>query len=200
MPAEKKKFDRRAGRTRRSLSDALVALILEKRYDEITVQNVLDRADVGRSTFYSHYRDKDDLFLSGWEALMHGVARGTRWENLRAGRFVPVRELFQHVQDFQHFYKALVRSRKTGMLFKSGPIYLSKAFEESLASRLRGKRVPSVPVSVLSNYLAGGMLTLMKWWLDQGMPYTPERMDEMFHALVMPGFRTALEGVEVDTK
>jgi len=62
MTVKSKKADRRTNRTRRSLSTALVDLVKEKRFDDITVQNVIDRADVGRSTFYSHFRDKDDLF------------------------------------------------------------------------------------------------------------------------------------------
>lgn len=58
------KADRRSQRTRQLLSSALVDLMLQKRYDEITVQNIIDRANVGRSTFYAHYLDKDDLLVS----------------------------------------------------------------------------------------------------------------------------------------
>ncbi len=60
--AKAAKVDRRIRRTRDTLGDALVQLIQEKPFDEITVQDVLDRACVGRTTFYTHYRDKDDLF------------------------------------------------------------------------------------------------------------------------------------------
>jgi AcrR family transcriptional regulator len=64
-----KKADRRIQRTRRLLQDALVGLILEKGYEAITVQDILDRANVGRSTFYEHFYDKDDLLLSSFEFL-----------------------------------------------------------------------------------------------------------------------------------
>ena len=64
------KTDRRIVRTRNALGDAMVALMLEKEFDEITVQQVLDRAGVGRATFYTHYRDKDDLFLSDVEEFL----------------------------------------------------------------------------------------------------------------------------------
>ena len=56
-----RKVDRRIQRTRQLLEDALIALILEKGYDKITVQNIFDQANAGRSTFYSHSLDKDDL-------------------------------------------------------------------------------------------------------------------------------------------
>ena len=58
---ESRKVDRRIQRTRQLLDDALIELILEKGYDKITVQNIVDQANAGRSTFYSHFLDKDDL-------------------------------------------------------------------------------------------------------------------------------------------
>src|SRR6202012_5392571 len=58
-------MDRRVRRTRDLLHRALLDLIAEKGYPHITVQDILDRADVGRSTFYTHYRDKEDLLRSG---------------------------------------------------------------------------------------------------------------------------------------
>ena len=200
MLVKRKKSDRRASRTRRSLNDALIQLILEKRYDAITVQNVIDRADVGRSTFYAHYRDKEDLFRSSWEGLLDSFVRHIEWEKARGGRFVPVRELFRHVQEFHPFYRALTRSGKTDWLFKTGLSYLTKTIERALTSRLANKPQPIVPIPVLSNYLAGGILTLLKWWLDHNMPYPPERMDEIFHELVMPGFRSVLVSIEMDAK
>jgi AcrR family transcriptional regulator len=201
MTTENKKADRRATRTRRSLSDALHELIMEKRFDSITVQNVIDRADVGRSTFYAHYRDKEDLFLSGWQRLLEGFAQHIEWEKAARGeRFVPVAGLFCHVQDVHKFYKALARSRKTAMLFKTGHSYLSESIERALTSWLADKPPPSLPVPVVSNYLASEILALLKWWLDHDMPHTPERMDEMFHQLVAPGFCAALGCVEADAK
>lgn len=192
MTARSEKADRRSSRTRRSLRDALIELILEKRYDSITVQNVIDRADVGRSTFYAHYRDKEDLFLSDWEDMLDAFARRIEWHNARAGGIVPIAGLFGHVQEFHRFYMALARSRKTDLLFKTGHDYLKQSIDNSLAQFLADRPQPSVPKPVLSNYLASEILALLRWWLDNSMPYPPERMDEIFHNLVMPGFRAAL--------
>jgi AcrR family transcriptional regulator len=195
-----KKDDRRTGRTQRSLRDALTELILEKRFDEITVQNVIDRADVVRSTFYAHYRDKEDLFLSGWKRLLEEVVRHIEWGKVKEGRFVPVQGLFSHVQEFHRFYRALVRSRKTDLLFKNGLDYLTKSIEDSLTTFLAGKPQTSVPIPLMSNYLASEILSHLKWWLDNDMPYPPNRMDELFHELVAPGVRPVLGSVEVDAK
>lgn len=188
-----KKIDRRSNRTRRQLSSALVELVKEKRFDDITVQNVIDRADVGRSTFYSHFRDKEDLFQKDWERFLDGFAQHIDWEKAGRGSFVPVVYLFQHLQDFQPFYKGLVRSQKVDAVFKSGMDHLSQKIENAITTRLKGKPTPSIPISVLANYLAGELFSLLKWWLDHKMPYPPERMDEIFHQLVTPTFRTMLD-------
>ena len=190
----RKKVDRRVSRTRRSLSDALVALILEKRFDAITVRELIDRADVGRSTFYAHFRDKEDLFLSDWKRLLDGFVAHIEWAHVEGGgRFVPLRGLFEHLREFQRFYRALVRSRKTEWLFETGRAHLSESIEGSLAAWLADRPPPSVPAAVLSNYLAGEIVSLLRWWLDHGMPHTPERMDEIFHQLVAPGLREAIK-------
>src|ERR1700704_3515210 len=117
--AVKKKTDRRTHRTKRQLSEALVELVQEKRFDDITVQNVIDRADVGRSTFYTHFRDKEDLFQKDWEQFLDGFAQHIDWDKAGEGSFIPVVYLFRHLKDFQPFYKGLVRSRKTDSVFKT---------------------------------------------------------------------------------
>lgn len=192
MHGKDKKVDRRASRTHRSLRGALIELILEKRYDAITVQNIIDRADVGRSTFYAHYRDKDDLFLRDIEDFLSMFVAHIEWGNIRAGRCIPIRELFQHVQDFQHFPQALAKSRKIDWFYRNGLRYLTCGIESALNSMLMGKSQTSIPLNVLSSYLASGVLNMLRWWIEHGMPYPPERMDEIFHELVMPGFRSAL--------
>ena len=86
-----------------------------------------------------------------------------------------------------------MRSQKVDAIFKSGTSRLSRKIETSLISRLKSKPASSIPIPVLSNYLAGELFSLLKCWLDHNMPYPPERMDEIFHALVTPTFRTVLQ-------
>src|SRR6267378_4922049 len=125
----RKKPDQRTQRTRHHLSGALVELIQEKRFDDITVQNVIDRADVGRSTFYSHFRDKEDLFQKNWERFLDMLAQQIDWEKAGQASFVPVVFLFRHLQEAQTFYKGLVRSRKSDSVLKSGVEYFSRKIE-----------------------------------------------------------------------
>ena len=187
----KKKVDRRTQRTKHQLGRALVELVEEKRFDDITVQEVIDRADVGRSTFYTHFRDKEDLFRKDWEKFLDFLAEQIDWDKAGKESFMPIVFLFSHLQDVQTFYKGLVLSRKTDGVFKSGTEYLSQKIEAALTRRVKHK--PSIPVPILSNYLASEMFMLLMWWLDQNMPYPPQRMDEIFHELVNPTIKAALQ-------
>ncbi len=184
----KKKTDRRIQRTRHSLTHAMVDLVTEKRFDDITVQNLIDRADIGRSTFYTHFRDKEDLFQKNWEGFLDFCVEQIVWERVGKGSFFPVLFLFDHLKEVQPFYRGLVLSRKSDALMKTGTEYLSQRIGEGLKANL--KYHPSIPIPILSNYLANELFALLKWWLDQGMPHSPERMDHIFHELVNPTFQS----------
>jgi AcrR family transcriptional regulator len=189
----KKRPDRRTQRTRHRLSSAMVELVVEKRFDDITVQNVIERADVGRATFYSHFRDKEDLFEQQWEQFNERLAQQMDWDKAGKESFVPVAFFFQHLQEVQPFYQGLVRSRKIDALFKSGTEYLTHHIETALNRRLNPRARPvDVPIPILSNYLASEFFALLKWWLDAGMPYPPESMDKIFHRLINPTIKSAL--------
>src|SRR5512145_3337249 len=110
--------DRRTQRTRQALSHALIALIQEKRYEAITVQDICDRANVGRSTFYAHFRDKDDLLASNFQEVMGSLGSQMEW---RDGRFIfPVAPLFLHVRDHYHLYQALTWGGGFDVLLRAG--------------------------------------------------------------------------------
>jgi AcrR family transcriptional regulator len=186
MPTKaKRKSDRRTQRTRRKLSSAMVGLIKEKRFDDITVQNVIDRADVARGTFYSHFTGTGDLFDQQWQDFNRMLAEKIDWNKAGKDSFVPVTFFFQHLQDSQDFYQGLVRSRKVEAIFKSGVEYLSRNIERSLDERLKDRRIV-IPIPIVANYLASEFFALLKWWLDAGMPYKPGDMDKIFHDLVNP--------------
>ncbi|HSS19777.1 MAG TPA: TetR/AcrR family transcriptional regulator [Pyrinomonadaceae bacterium] len=189
---EKKKTDRRTLRTKHRLSQAMVGLVKEKRFDDITVQDLIDRADIGRATFYTHFRDKEDMLQKDWERFLDGLAAQINWENAGKTSFVPVVFLFAHLQDFHRFYQGLVRSRKAESSFRDGAAYLSRKLETALDARAKHKT--AIPTSILATFLASELFVLLKWWLDQGMPYTPEQMDEIYHKLVTPAVQNYFAG------
>ena len=192
MKPKKKPSDRRTRRTRHKVSGALVDLIKEKRFDDITVQNLIDRAGVGRSTFYSHFRDKEDAFENQWQQFNGLIAQQIKWDKAGKDSFFPVTFFFQHLQEAQSFYRGLVRSGKVDAIFKSGVEYLTNNIEAALNKEFKPHQV-AIPIPVLSHYLANEFFGLLKWWLDAQMPYTPEAMDKMFHRLVNPTIKSALQ-------
>src|SRR3954467_14080767 len=108
----RKKEDRRVRRTRDRLGAALVELLVQKPFDKITVQDVLDRAGVSRATFYSHFRDKNDLFLSDSDEFLEGMAMALSRFECKSERVAPVQELFTHIAEVRRFYNALIESGK----------------------------------------------------------------------------------------
>jgi AcrR family transcriptional regulator len=183
------KTDRRILRTRDLLGDALVGLMHEKSFEEITVQEVLDRAGVGRSTFYVHYRDKDDLFLSDVEDFLESFSSVLKRQSASAKRLAPVRELFAHVCEAREFFAALVRSGKMNDVQALGRGVFARSIEE----RLQAACVDIAPVrrSAQAFALAGSLLSLLDWWIDRGMKEQPEEMDELFHRMAWSGLRAS---------
>jgi hypothetical protein len=91
----------------------------------------------------------------------------------------------------------LVKSNKIDRLFISGQRYFAGIIEGKLESELVDKSELSVPLPILANYLAEEIFSHLKWWLDNNMPYSPERMDEIFHQLVVPGFCNSIKDIEL---
>ncbi len=175
--------DRRVRRTQQAIVQALIELLFEKRYDAITIQNLLDRADVGRSTFYSHYRGKDDLLLRSFEHMLESLDQGMQHDGSDTGRVAPVRELFQHVGEFKHIQQALARAHILDRQYQVGITYLSRTIERRLAAQTPGQHAGTLPLPVRARAMAGALFALLRWWVDHDAPYSPERMDEMFHAI-----------------
>src|SRR5215208_4436337 len=110
LAPETQKTDARVRRTREALGGALITLMQEKPFETITVQDVLDRAQVSRSTFYAHYSDKDDLLMSDAEEFFEAMSMALSAHGDKSDRVFPVQEFFTHLADVQPFYKALVKS------------------------------------------------------------------------------------------
>ena len=193
MHAKPEKSDRRVERTIAALRKALIDLILEKHYDTITVQDIIDRANVGRSTFYIHFRDKEDVLVGDWKRLLNFFVESINLDYAGVSRFVPVRELMLHLKEFHALYRALVRSSKAERLFDLGTAYLAEGMEVKIAAATRDKQPPTVPPAVCAHFISLQIFGLLKWWLDRNMPYSPDEMDKMFHDLVAPGIVNALD-------
>lgn len=176
------KNDRRSQRTRQLLSDALVQLIKEKDYGTITVSDIIERANVGRSTFYAHFQDKDDLFLSQLDRVIDVLSHGIPAQDDLP--FFPSLELFRHVGEQYDLYKSLLWTPGIDLLTKHLQKSLSQRVEQGLANS--GQEY-TIPLPILSNFISSSFLTLLKWWLENRKNHSPGEMDEIFKRLIMSG-------------
>ena len=182
-----KKEDRRVRRTRDQLGDALMELLVQKPFDDITVQDVLDRAGVSRSTFYTHYRDKNDLFLSDADEFFEGMATALSRFGDKSERVAPVQELFAHIGEVRPFYNALVESGRIHDVMELGREHFARGIEQRLNEMPRACNIPPDRRGAIAHGLAGSLFSLLSWWVQHGMTRPPAEMDQLFHKLVWAG-------------
>lgn len=187
LAGPKKKTDARVRRTRDALGDALIALMQEKPFDTITVQDVLDRAHVSRSTFYAHYSDKDDLLMSDAEEFFEAISMALSAHGDKSDRVFPVQEFFAHLSDVQPFFKALVKSGKYQENMELARGHFARGIERRLSELPRARSIPPNQLPAIAFTHAGALLSLLTWWLDRGMRESPAAMDELFHRMVWNG-------------
>jgi AcrR family transcriptional regulator len=180
-----RKTDRRILRTRDTLGDALLALMQERNFEEITVQDVLDRAGVGRSTFYVHYRNKDDLLLSDVEDFLEWASTVLMRQGASPKRLLPVQEFFAHVGDAGEVYGALERSGKMNDVMALARGLFARSIEKRL--QMAGVEIGPQQRSALAHALAGSFFSLLDWWINKGMKADPKEMDDLFHRLAWSG-------------
>ncbi len=184
--------DRRVQRTRQLLQESLRVLILEKGYDATTVQDVIDRANVGRATFYAHFQDKEALLLSGFEQLW------AHFEQVFVGENAPIGDpwhtslaLFQHAKSHRDLYKAMAGKRGATILQTHLQRKLTALLQPHLKSQM-GKRKKSFPSEVLTHYVVVSLIDLLTWWADNDTAYSAEQMHSFFRQLVQPGVESVL--------
>jgi len=182
-----KKTDARVRRTRDALGDALIALMQEKPFDTIKVQDVLDRAHVSRSTFYAHYSDKDDLLMSDSEEFFEALSMALSAHGDKSDRVFPVKEFFTHLADVQPFFKALVKSGRFQENMELARGHFARGIERRLSELPRARSIPAGELPAIAFTHAGALLSLLTWWLDRGMRESPEQMDELFHRMLWNG-------------
>jgi AcrR family transcriptional regulator len=176
--------DRRVLRTRAALREALISLILERGWDEIGIQEICVRAGVGRSTFYTHFADKEELLLAGFDDLRR-MLRAGREGRVSARRVNPgpgllfSRGLLEHAHENRRLFRALVGKRSSQTVQKRFLQLIIELTEEELPRQLRNaaEREPTV------HFLSGALLQLVIWWLESRKPLPPADLDALFQKL-----------------
>jgi len=188
------KPDRRVRNTRQRLRTALLDLLKEKHYGAISIEEIIARADVARSTFYVHYIDKDDL-LTG----EHGIFAETLDQQLTAhagqagtSGFSSL-PWFTHIQAQGPILKVIAKDPAMNLAMRTLRVIIRRSIERDLQAHVQGAEQSGIPFSLTLDYLTDSLMSLIEWWVEHGMTQTPAGMDEMFRRLVLPGFASVLK-------
>ena len=214
------KVDRRVQKTRKLLQDALIELVAEKGYESITIQEILDKANVGRSTFYAHFQDKDQLLNSILDRLDE-LFDGHKKQLLDATQNVgnagntdsikglsPTLSLFQFVGQNYRFFKAMLGNQGYGIFAK--PVYdyvfshvhgiFTRPIHDDVFAHLHEpfkmlrsrEKYGSLESEIAAHYFVSALMGLLVWWVEKAMPCPAEEIDRLFRELAIPGFRHVL--------
>ena len=187
-----KTSDRRVQRTRRLLHKALMSLILEEKYESITVQEILDRADVGRSTFYVHFQDKDELLVSGFQylqSLLESVPTTSTIPGKSYERIIGFSlAMFEHAYEYRRVNRALLGSTAEAVVRKCIQSVLAGIVRRELKLELQSRKRGNCPVSpeLLAHFLVSTYISVLAWWLNSKNPLPPKDIDVAYRHLVLP--------------
>jgi|SRR5258706_7391835 len=189
------KNDRRVQRTRDLLQKALIELIGERDYEAITIQDIVDRANVGRTTFYVHYASKDELFMGCHEAITNEFHVGplhplSREEWLSSEVSPNTKMAYRHLEQARAQLYSIFQGKDGLLILRQ----LRDRSAQNIEANLRAafaEAESDIPLNVLANYLAGAQIAFMQWWLSKRQPHTIEDLAQTFHRLQRAAVRDA---------
>lgn len=208
MQSEKRtKTDRRIQRTRQALRAALHELIMEKDYDTISTEEITERANVGRATFYLHYKDKEDLLLEEFNEMANERVQVlsqipfSAWfpqedpENARTNPPRPFLMVFQHIYENSRIYYILLKSAKSSRIVERIRKISTGAITNFMEAKLKTEPLPislNMPIDFFAAYFSGALLSTVDWWLEEGMHHSPEEVTKMFRSLFFRGAQDSI--------
>jgi AcrR family transcriptional regulator len=197
MAREQRSKDRRIRKTQKLLHEALGSLIREKPYDEIVVKEILDRANVGRSTFYTHFKDKDELLASGIHDMLQDVHSPQRLASAkkheRIIRFsLPV---FEHIHRHRQAGAPGMGSRGRAVIHEHLQKVLAGLIADDIRKAIhgRGKTTGQIPAELLVNYIASTFVLVLNWWAETDSKLSPTHVNDLFRALTSPTLSAYLD-------
>lgn len=194
--ARKKTVDRRLQRTRALLQGALNAMITEKGYEATTVQDIIDRANVGRSTFYAHFADKESLLFSGIEDLRTFLRQQQSLALAASGAahergFGFSLAMFEHAKGHAPLYRAMVGKQSGAVVTQRISTLIVDLVRDDLTA-LGYKATPSQR-DLIAQHVGGGFMGVLTWWVDHGVKLPPHEVNVVFRRLAMDGLDAELK-------
>lgn len=190
------KTDRRVQRTRELLQKTLIELMRERDYDSITIQEIVDRANIGRTAFYLHYGNKDDLFLSCHEAVIHSFEFGALYPRSREALLASqapssMTAAFQHLEGARGLLYPIFQGKDNLVTLRRMLRDWSAQEIEASLREVFSEADSTIPFDLLATYLAGAQISLLHWWLEKHQPYSAEQLAQTFHRLQRAAIRDA---------
>lgn len=190
-------MDRRVKRTRALLGEAMLALIQERPYEAITIQEITDRADLNRATFYLHFGSKEELLAMSLEDLFDELVQKIQQQSAGQPHWqshLSMQVIYEHVAERADLYKALLGHQGLGYVMHRILAYIARYDEVMLRQEL-GDQELSLPIPIMARHVAGSLFALVSWWVEQDMPYTPEEMALMSQQLCLTGTQPVLDAI-----
>jgi AcrR family transcriptional regulator len=162
----------------------------------LTVQEIIDRANVGRATFYAHFDNKDDLLLSGFDDFRASLKAHQR-EALAHGRNVEDRvfgfshEIFNHTNEYREVFRAMVGKRSGATLQRVLHKLLVDLVREDVKQTVARAENAAVPSEAVVHFIAGGLFGLLMWWLEGRPRLSVGEVNALFRRLAIPAFKAA---------
>lgn len=191
-----KQRDRRVERTQQLIRGALLSLIQEKGFEGLTVQQIIDRANVGRATFYAHFDSKDDLLVSGFDDLRASLKARQR-DALSRGRSVEDRalafshEIFCHTNEYRQVFRAMVGKRSGATVQRLLHKLVVDLAREDVKETVARTEKNAVPAEALVQFIAGALFGVLMWWLDGKMRLSVAEVNTLFRRLAIPALKAA---------
>jgi AcrR family transcriptional regulator len=176
--------DRRSQRTQDALLDALVGLLMERGYERITIQQLLDRSSVGRATFYAHFESKDAL-LAASIARLHAHLQKA-WCTAPPQRLGFTLPFFAHLASHRRIYHLAVVREREATVQRYIRRMLSDLVQQDLKQRPTA-HINDATLSLITQYIVGALWSTIVWWMDAGTHLTPVEINTEFQRLVFPG-------------
>jgi AcrR family transcriptional regulator len=189
--------DRRVQRTHKLLRESLFSLIQEKGFEKLSVQDIIDHANVGRATFYAHFDNKEDLLLSGFDALRVFLKK-RQSEALSSERSVDERifayshDLLSHIDEHRHLFRAMSGERSHAVVQNALHRLTIDLVRGDLKAMADQRDSPGAIAEALVEFIAGGLFGLLMWWLGDTSGLSVEDLNAQFRRFAIPAARAAV--------
>jgi AcrR family transcriptional regulator len=184
LSIKSKSSDRRVQRTRDALRNALISLLEERGWDDINIQDLCERANVGRSTFYLHFQNKEELLVGGFDDLRAWLRAQSAPAETIVDTMPFVRGLIEHVHEQRNLFRAIIGKRSGHVVQKRFREMVCQLVEEEVVHPQSGWKQKAG-----ARYIAGALVELLAWWVDSGKGHAADEIEALFYQLALPCIR-----------